>query len=93
MAESALSGKKVVWIYKYEQDGLYPIMEVGEDTQSIKYEINNPFDSLYTFCKVEIDEEESGEFDLVETYSLKVPGDEQNPKMDMFISNQIGSPL
>lgn len=93
MAESALSGNKAVWIYKYEQDGLYPIMEVGEDTQSIKYEINNSFDSLYTFCKVEIDEEESGEFDLVETYSLKVPGDEQNPKMDMFISNQIGSPF
>lgn len=83
--------EKITWIYKYENDVLYPILEVGRESKHLIFEINNPTDCIYTFCKVNIEEEES--FELEDTYTLQVPGNMDEPIMNLHISNEQGSPF
>lgn len=76
---------KTTWIYKYENDALYPVLEVGNENKHLIFEINNPTDCIYTFCKVNIEEG----FELVDTYTLQVPGNIDEPIMKLILSGYI----
>lgn len=84
-------GKKSIWIYRCENDALYPIFEVGKESRKLLFEINNPIESIYTFCKIGV--ENDGDFDIEDTYILQVPGNEEEYMMNMYISNEQGSPF
>jgi hypothetical protein len=84
-------GKKSIWIYRRENDALYPIFEVGKESRKLLFEINNPIESIYTFCKIGV--ENDGDFDIEDTYIFQVPGNEEEYMMNMYISNEQGSPF
>ena len=84
-------GKKSIWIYRCENDTLYPILEVGKESRKLLFEINNPIESIYTFCKIGVGND--GDFDIEDTYILQVPGNEEEYMMNMYISNEQGSPF
>ena len=74
-----------VWLYKYEQDGVSPVFEVDGSRQEVEYTINNSVDSLYTFCKLEFADDSSEECEVADIYTLEVPGDAENPQMNLRV--------
>lgn len=85
--------EKDTWLYKYENNGLYPIMMINHEYQRVIYGINNPEDRLYTLCKVEFDKNNPEEFSVEDIYSIQIPGNIQNPMMKMYISSEVNSPF
>lgn len=82
-----------VWLYKYEQDGVSPVFEVDGSRQEVEYTINNSVDSLYTFCKLEFADDSSEECEVADIYTLEVPGDAENPQMNLRVFTAENSPL
>lgn len=82
-----------VWLYKYEQDGVSPVFEVDGSRQEVEYTINNSVDSLYTFCKLEFSDDSSEECEVADIYTLEVPGDAENPQMNLRVFTAENSPF
>lgn len=82
-----------VWLYKYEQDGVSPVFEVDGSRQEVEYTINNSVDSLYTFCKLEFADDSSEECEVADIYTLEVPGDAENPQMNLRVFTAENSPF
>lgn len=82
-----------VWLYKYEQDGISPVFEVDGSRQEVEYTINNSVDSLYTFCKLEFADDSSEECEVADIYTLEVPGDAENPQMNLRVFTAENSPF
>lgn len=82
-----------VWLYKYEQDGVLPVFEVDGSRQEVEYTINNSVDSLYTFCKLEFADDSSEECEVADIYTLEVPGDAENPQMNLRVFTAENSPF
>ena len=82
-----------VWLYKYEQDGVSPVFEVDGSRQEVEYIINNSVDSLYTFCKLEFADDSSEKCEVADIYTLEVPGDAENPQMNLRVFTAENSPF
>ena len=82
-----------VWLYKYEQDGVSPVFKVDGSRQEVEYTINNSVDSLYTFCKLEFEDDSSEECEVADIYTLEVPGDAENPQMNLRVFTAENSPF
>lgn len=82
-----------VWLYKYEQDGVSPVFEVDGSRQEVEYTINNSVDFLYTFCKLEFADDSSEECEVADIYTLEVPGDAENPQMNLRVFTAENSPF
>lgn len=82
-----------VWLYKYEQDGVSPVFEVDGSRQEVEYTINNSVDSLYTFCKLGFADDSSEECEVADIYTLEVPGDAENPQMNLRVFTAENSPF
>lgn len=88
MMKSMVENNAAVWFCNYVNDGTTltrPVMQVGKESVRFKYNLDNPIDTFYTFCRVDI--EDGGDFAIGDIYEIKVPGDRENPNMNMYISN------
>lgn len=88
-----MESKNEVWLYRNENETLFPVFKVCEEKNEIKYELNNVEDSIYSFCKVEFFLNPLGECEVKDIYTIVVPGDSDNPHMTMTVSTEEGSPF
>lgn len=88
-----MESKNEVWLYRSENDTLFPVFKVCEEKNEIKYELNNEEDSIYSFCKVEFSLNPLGECEVKDIYTIIVPGHRDNPHMTMKVSTEEGSPF
>lgn len=88
-----MESKNEVWLYRNENETLFPVFKVCEEKNEIKYELNNVEDSIYSFCKVDFFLNPLGECEVKDIYTIVVPGDSDNPHMTMTVSTEEGSPF